>query len=109
MVKKENKIIIVVSPDIAVREDLMSRLAVRFGFAKVPSDARKIICRDIYSVDLSLSYFVMCSSYNFRGAVITNQRLYELAARGICVMVGVKSLPREFEMISQVYYPGDMR
>lgn len=48
-------------------------------------------------------------NYNFRGSVITTQRLYELAARGICVVVGVKSLPREYELISQVFYPDDLR
>jgi hypothetical protein len=41
--------------------------------------------------------------------MITTQRLYELAARGICVIVGVKSLPREYEFVSQTFYPGDLR
>ena len=87
------------------RELFISRLAVRLGFAKVPSDAKKIIRKDIYS----FAYLILCSNYNFRGSVITTQRLYELAARGICVVVGVKSLPREYELISQVFYPDDLR
>lgn len=91
------------------REQLIARLAVRLGFAKVPSDAKKIIRKDIYSFDLSTSYFVLCNNYNFRGSIVTTQRLYELAARGICVIVGVKSLPREYELISQVFYPDDLR
>lgn len=108
MIKKENKIHVVVAPTPEEREQLIARLAVRLGFARVPSDAIKIISRDIHSVDLSTAYFVLCSSYYFRGAIITNQRLYELAARGICVLVGVKSIPREYEMITQVYYPSDL-
>lgn len=108
-IKKENKIIVVVSPDTDERQQVIARLAVRLGFAKVPSDAIKIIRRDISSIDLSTVYFILCNSYNFRGSVVTTQRLYELAARGICVVVGVKSLPREYEMISQVIYPGDLR
>lgn len=107
MIKKDNKIIVAIASSLAEREKLIARIAVRLGFARIASDALKIIQADIYSVDLSTAYFVMCSNYSFRGSVITTQRLYELAARGICVIVGVKSLPREYELISKVYYPGD--
>lgn len=86
---------------------LLSRLAVRLGFALIPSDAAKIISNDIYGIDLATAYFVFCSSYNFRGAVLTNQRLYEMAARGLCVAVGVRSIPREYEFICKVFYPED--
>lgn len=109
MIKKENKIQVIIASTAEERERLIARLAVRYGFAQIASDAAKIIRRDIYSVDLSTAYFVFCSNYNFRGAVITTQKLYELAARGICVIVGVKSLPREYEIVSQVFYPGDLR
>lgn len=108
MIKKENKIQVVVASTIQERERLIARLAMRYGFAQIASDAMKIIKKDIHSVDLSTAYFVLCSSYNFRGAVITTQRLYELAARGICVIVGVKSLPREYEFVSQTFYAGDL-
>lgn len=78
MLKKEHKILVVVSPEPAERKRLLSRLAVRLGFALIPSDAAKIISNDIYGIDLATAYFVFCSSYNFRGAVLTNQRLYEI-------------------------------
>lgn len=109
MIKKENKIQVIVAPTIQEREKLIARLAVRYGFALIASDAAKIIRKDIRSFDLSTAYFVLCSNYNFRGSVITTQRLYELSARGICVIVGVKSLPREYEFVSQTFYPGDLR
>lgn len=108
MERKEYKIHVVIAASQDERERLMAKLAVRLGFAKIPSDGRKLILRDIYSVDLSTVYFVMCSNYNFRGATITNQRLYELAARGILVLVGVRSLPREYEFICTAYYAGDL-
>lgn len=107
MLKKEHKILVVVSPEPAERKRLLSRLAVRLGFALIPSDAAKIISNDIYGIDLATAYFVFCSSYNFRGAVLTNQRLYEMAARGLCVAVGVRSIPREYEFICKVFYPED--
>lgn len=108
MARKEYKIHVVIAASQDEREKLMAKLAVRFGFAKIPSDGGKLITRDIYSVDLSTAYFVMCSNYNFRGATITNQRLYELAARGILVVVGVRNLPREYEFICTAYYANDL-
>lgn len=108
MIKKENKIYVVVATDPTEREQLVARLAVRLGFAKIPSDALKIVSKDIYSIDLATAYFVLCSNYHFRGSSITTQRLYELAARGICVVVGVKVLPREYEIISQAFYQSDL-
>ena len=44
------------------RELFISRLAVRLGFAKVPSDAKKIIRKDIYSFDLPTAYFILSSN-----------------------------------------------
>ena len=41
---------VVIAPSSDERELFISRLAVRLGFAKVPSDAKKIIRKDIYSV-----------------------------------------------------------
>lgn len=108
MIKKENKIHVVIAPTSSDRERMIAKLAVRLGFAQIASDALKIIKKDIYSYDLSTAYFVLCSNYNFRGSAITTQRLYEMAARGICVVVGVKSLPREYEFISQTFFPEDL-
>jgi hypothetical protein len=108
MIKKENKIFVCVAPTIVEREQMISRLAVKLGFAQIPSDAKKIIQKDIYSVDIATAYFVLCSNYNFRGSAVTTQRLYELAARGICVVVGVKGLPREYEFITQAFFSGDV-
>ena len=61
-----------------------------------------------FNIDLATAYFVLCAYYNFRGASLTNQRLYEMAARGICVAVGVRSLPREYEFICQAFFPEDL-
>lgn len=108
MLKKENKIFVVVCPDIPQRKQLMAKLAVKLGFAMIPSDAAKLIKQNIHSYDLATAYFVMCAEYNFRGASITNQRLFEMAARGICIIVGVRSLPREYEFIAQAFYPENL-
>ncbi len=109
MVKKELKIQVVVSPDPAERRRMLTQLAVRAGFARIPSDAAKLLSSDIYDIDLQTAYFVMCPDYNFRGATLTNQRLYELAVRGLFVAVGVKIIPREYEFLCISYYPENFR
>ena len=62
-IKKENKIMVIIAPTADDREQLMSRLAVRLGFAKVPSDGKKIIHKDIYSIDLSTAYFAAITTF----------------------------------------------
>lgn len=59
MIKKENKIYVIVSTDPHEREQTIARLAVRLNFARVPSDALKIISKDIYSMTsiLRISFF----------------------------------------------------
>lgn len=108
ILKKENKIFVAVSPDPEERLRMLSRLAVRLGFARTPSDAEKIISAGIGDVDLPSSYFVICRDYSFRGAVITNQKLYEMAARGLMVAVGARYVPREYQFICQAFYPEDL-
>ena len=64
MLKKEHKILVVVSPEPAERKRLLSRLAVRLGFALIPSDAAKIISNDIYGIDLATENEAECHQYN---------------------------------------------
>lgn len=109
MIKKSNKIFVVVSPDPGERMRMLSRLAVRLGFARIPSDAEKIIRQGIGDFDLATAYFVLCRDYSFRGAVLTNQKLYELAARGICVAVGVRYVPREYQFLCECFFPEDIQ
>jgi hypothetical protein len=108
MIKKDNKIMVIVSEDPKQREVMMRHLIVKLGFAKIPSDAAKIINKDIRFIDIPTAYFVFCTNYNFRVSPITNQRLYELAARGIAIVLAVRRLPREFEIISQTFFPSDL-
>ena len=46
-IKKENKIMVIIAPTADDREQLMSRLAVRLGYANVPSDGKRRIRKDI--------------------------------------------------------------
>jgi hypothetical protein len=101
---KQNKIIVAVHADGKTRAEMLQRLAVKLGFARTPSDAAKIIRASVHDIDLSAAYFVLAGSYNFRESPITTQRLFELAARGIAVVVSTKKLQKEFEPFCEAYY-----
>ena len=95
---------VVVAPEPVVREQLLKRLIVQLGFAITPGDAGKLIKRSVHDYELSHAYFVFADLYNFRESPITTQRLFELAARGIAVVVGVRKLPPEFEFCCTIFH-----
>lgn len=101
---KQNKIIVAVNSDPKIREKILKRLIVERGFAITPSDAGKLIKPTVNDVDLIKAYFVIADNYNFRDSPITRQRLYELAARGIAVILGTRKLQAEFEFICEAYF-----
>lgn len=101
---KQNKIIVAVHSDQPTREKIIKRLIVERGFALTPSDAGKLILPSVFDIDLSEAYFVISDNFNFRESPLTQQRLYELAARGIAVILGTPKLQKEFEFICEAYY-----
>jgi hypothetical protein len=105
---KQNKIIVAVSPSDAQRTEMVRRIAVRLGFAKTPSDAAKIIRASVHDFDLAQAYFVLAQTYNLAQSPITTQRLFEMAARGVAVVVGVKRLPAAFEPFCTAFYPNSI-
>lgn len=104
MSKKNNKIMVCVSPEAAVRHTMVCELLIRCGLATIRSDSRKIIKHSIYDIELSEAFFVAVDDFNLRESPSTTQRLYELAARGIAVIVATRKLPREFEFLCDIYY-----
>ena len=71
MIKKENKIFVVISPDPVEREQLIARLAVRLGFAKIPSDALKIIARTF--IPLTWQLHILCFAVTIISGVLSSQ------------------------------------
>ena len=101
---KQNKIIVAVHSDPVQRSAILRRLIVEKGFALTPSDAGKLIQPSIYDINPDEVYFVIADNYKFRESPIMQQRLYELAARGIAVILGTRKLQAEFEFICEAYY-----
>ena len=105
MSKKSNKIMTCISPVNIQRTKLACELALRFRLSTIRSEARKILKHSVYDIELSEAYYVLVDDFNFRESPSTTQRLYELAARGIAVIVGCRKLPREFEFLCDTYNP----
>lgn len=105
MSKKNNKIMVCVSSESDLRLNMVCELAIRCRLATIRSDARKLLKHSVYDIELSEAYYVLVDDFNFRESPSTTQRLYEMAARGIAVIVAVRKLPREFEFLCDIYYP----
>lgn len=101
---KQNKIITIVASNPQQRVKLIQRTLVQLNFALTNIDADKLIKNDVYDIELLTAYYVCADNFNFRQSPITTQRLYEMAARGICVIVGVKRLQKEFEIMCEAIY-----
>jgi hypothetical protein len=105
--KKSRKIIVAVSPDRAVRLQMIRRIVVDLGFARTQGDAGKIIRNTPHDFDLVNCYFVFAGTYNLRESAITTARLYELAATGTAVIIGSRKIPHEMEFICDARFPYD--
>lgn len=101
---KQNKLILAVSPNPDTRAAIMRRLLVAHGFAVTQHDASKLIQPDVYNINLESAYFVAADNFKLHESPITLQRLYEMAARGIFVLLGVRTLARQYELISEAHY-----
>lgn len=105
MAKKVNKIMVAVSPDNSERTKMLHRIAVNCGFARTAGDASKITRPSPYDFDLSNCFFVLAENYNLKDSMVTTQRLFELAASGLAIIIGTRKIPPEMEFLCDVYYP----
>src|SRR5690554_6313288 len=101
---KQNKIIVVVHPDRVERRKLIQATMVRLGFALTPVDAAKLIQPAVYDFDFQECYYVCAEEHNLRESPITLQRMFELASRGLAVVVGMKRLQAEYEFLCEAVY-----
>lgn len=105
---KKNKIIVALCPDDKIREKMVQKLAVRLGFARNETDAKRIIRTNGQDYDLPDSYFVFAYNYSLRRSPETTHRLYQMALSGIAVVVGVKRVYPEHEFMCEMYYPDEV-
>ena len=104
---KTHKIHVAISPDPEVRAAMVRQIVVDLGFARTRTDAAKLIRATPYDTDWANAYFLFAETYNLRDSNITTQKMYELAARGFAVVIGVKKLPAVLEFLCTVHFPED--
>ena len=101
---KQNKLIVAVASSPEERSAIIRRILMDLGFAYTPGDASKLIRGSVYDINLRDAYFVCADNFKFSESPITVQRLYEMAARGIAVILGTNRLPARYEFICEAYY-----
>lgn len=102
---KRNKLIVAVSSDSEVRTQIMRRILVDLKFAYTLIDAGKLIRPSVYDFDLDNAYYICADNFKFSDSDMMNCRLYELAARGIAVILGAKRIPARYEFLCDPIYP----
>lgn len=95
------KIIVCIAPSESDRMKRMQQEIVKMGFAKIPSDAGKLIRSSPHDFSND-DYFIFASSYNFRESPLTTRTLVERALHGDAVIIGTKKLPPELELFCEI-------
>jgi len=95
---------VAISPDGDTRRKIIQKLIMKCGFAITPGDAMKLIKPTAYDCNPVDAFFVVADMHDFRTSTVMNQQLYEMAAKGMAVIVGVKKLPAQFEFICETFY-----
>lgn len=90
--------------DKARRDELLSKLIIAAGMAKLPSTAKQIISRSISDVDLDTCFFVAVQDFNFSRSHLITQKLIRMAIQGIPVFVSAKHIPNQVLQFCEVYY-----
>ena len=101
---KQNKLIVAVASNSTERAAIIRRILMELNFAYTPGDANKLIRGNVHDINLRNAYYVCADNFQFSDSPITVQRLYEMAARGIAVILGASRLPRQYEFICEAYY-----
>lgn len=104
-ITRKNKIIVAVALTKDARDSLLERVLSDAGFARIPSDARKLISRSIQDVDLDGCFFVAAADYRFGYSDLINQRLIRMAMQGIPVFISAKIIPNHYLQFCEVIYP----
>ncbi len=92
------------SNDKSRREELLLKMIVAAGMAKLPSTAKQIVSRCISDVDLDTCFFVAVQEFNFSRSHLITQKLIRMAIQGIPVFISAKHIPNQVLQFCEVYY-----
>lgn len=103
-IERKCRIMVAQSNDKARREELLLKMLVGAGMAKLPSTAKHIVTRSISDVDLDTCFFVAVQDFNFSRSHLITQKLIRMAIQGIPVFVSAKHIPNQVLQFCEVYY-----
>lgn len=103
-IARKYKIMTAIAASKQQRIELLCRMMVDAGFARIPSDAKKIISGRISDVDLERCFFIAVSDYKFNESHLTTQRLIRLALNGVPVFIAAKDVPNVYLPFCEIIY-----
>lgn len=92
------------SNDKARRDELLTKMIIAAGMAKLPSTARQIISKSVSDVDLDTCFFVAVQEFNFSRSHLITHKLIRMAMQGIPVFVSAKHIPNQVLQFCEVFY-----
>ena len=92
------------SNDKGRREELLLKMIVAAGMAKLPSTAKQIVSKSILDVDLDTCFFVAVQDFNFSRSHLITQKIIRMAIQGIPVFISAKHIPNQVLQFCEVYY-----
>ncbi|MBR4094708.1 MAG: hypothetical protein IKK23_04825 [Bacteroidales bacterium] len=103
-IERKCKIMVAQSNDKGRREELLLKMIIAAGMAKLPSTARQIVSKSILDVDLDTCFFVAVHDFNFSRSHLITQKLIRMAIQGVPVFISAKHIPNQVLQFCEVYY-----
>lgn len=102
-IERKFKIMVAQSNDRGRREELLLKMIVAAGLAKLPSTAKHIVSKSISDIDLETCFFVAVQDFNFSRSHLVTHQLIRMAMQGIPVFVSAKHIPNQVLQFCEVY------
>lgn len=103
-IERKCKIMVAQSNDKVRRDELLTKMIIAAGMAKLPSTARQIISKSVSDVDLDTCFFVAVQEFNFSRSHLITHKLIRMAMQGIPVFVSAKHIPNQVLQFCEVFY-----
>lgn len=102
---RKNKIIVASALDKTLRDKLLCELLVDAGFAKISSDAAKIIKHKLDDCDLDKAFFIAVYDFKFTDSHVLTHRLLNMSLHGVPIFIGCKNIPNQYAPFCEIFYP----
>lgn len=101
--ERKYKIIVAQSNDKVRRDELLLKLLMAAGMAKLPSTAKHLVAKSISDLDLDTCFFVAVQDFNFTRSHLITNKLIRLSLQGVPVFLSAKHIPNQVLQFCEVY------